>query len=853
MSAGPEGAQGRVAPFLAAILLLIPIPVLAVLAAWPIYETGQLWIVAGVGAALALCGVRIGTRRRWGSLTLALLAALLLAAVLPLGVPGALAGGPREWLRGFGDGVAAIALGWKQLLTLSLPLGSYQTVLVPFLVVVFVSVAVAAALMLRGGRWAPLAGIGVVLPVLFGTVFGSSAVSAPLRAGGLSIAAPRELALWIAAFGAAATWVAWSSGRKRRAALRRGRLADAALDTPSPQPAGADGPGPGAPPAARSLSGRRAVRRNSLVRGTIGALTVVAALGAALVVAPIATQGPRTVPRDVIDPELVVSERVSPLAAYRGWKRDDAFSSELFAVSTASGAADPLPPRLRLAVLPEYDGVDFTAGSGTQAGRFARFPSGGPVPAPTQVSVEIREGYADVWVPIAPPLAAPPQFSGPRASALADSFYLNRETGSAVAVPTARGMREGDGFSVTMDASDDAVLDRTPSTETPRLDADAFPELLRWLQLQQLPNSGDGLTTAVERLRERGYLSHSLTDGDGENLWLRELSAEHGTRFVSSAGGHSAARLEQLFAELSEQQLAAGDGSTAAMLVAGIGDDEQFAAAAALIAQAMGFDSRVVVGVRLGGTDAGVPGVPACSEVCTGEHIAAWVEAAGADGVWAPLDVSPQIAIPPTLLQKGEQLPEFPTQPEDRDASESDPPVGMTDHDSGEVSETEPGRLDALWPVLRVIGLSLLGVLLLAMLLLFVPVTKRLRLRARRGLTTPEARALAAWDELLDAYRDSGRRPVAASRTDLMRELEVADGDWIAWTVDQAVYSHEGISEETAATLWEIVDARIAEQWDDRSVWQRARARFSFASFGSVTWATGRDALRRRGQKEAPE
>ncbi|MFD2773409.1 hypothetical protein ACFSWE_04495, partial [Leucobacter albus] len=227
-------------------LTVAPVPVLAALAAWPIYETPTLWLVTGIAALVAFATVWLGVRLRWGAMTLVALALGFLVLLLPLGVPGALAGGPLGWLRGLGDGIAAVALGWKQLLTLALPVGTYQTVLVPVLTVVFVAVAAATALVLRGGRWAPVAGVAYVLPVLFGTVFGSSAVSAPLRLGGITVAAPRELALWLAAVGAAVAWVAWSSGRARRQALKRGREADAALDAADvagADPAGADAAG----------------------------------------------------------------------------------------------------------------------------------------------------------------------------------------------------------------------------------------------------------------------------------------------------------------------------------------------------------------------------------------------------------------------------------------------------------------------------------------------------------------------------------------------------------------------------------------------------------------------------------
>src|SRR5690606_32628109 len=126
----------------------------------------------------------------------------------------------------------------------------------------------------------------------------------------------------------------------------------------------------------------------------------------------------------------------------------------------------------------------------------------------------------------------------------------------------------------------------------------------------------------LDRLRSRGYLSHSLSDVEGERLWLERLSREYGTQFEPSAGGHSNARIEQLFAQLNTQARLAGEGASTEMLVAGIGDDEQFATAAAMIARALGFDSRVVLGVRLGDGRETPEGVPSCDAQCTGENLA---------------------------------------------------------------------------------------------------------------------------------------------------------------------------------------------------------------------------------------
>lgn len=846
--AAQRRAQHRIpVPLLVGSALLAAAAVaFGVLAAWPIYRTPLLWLVAGVGGTIAFLIVLAGSRWRWGALTVVALLAAFVVLVVPMGVPQALQTGPAGVLRGLGDGLAAVALGWKQLLTLTLPVGTYQTVLVPFLVTIVASVAAATALALRGGLAAAAAAIPFVGPVLFGTVFGSSVVSDPLALGPFTIAAPRELGLWLGAFGVAAVWIAWSSGIERRAALRRGRMASA-TGTDDLTVAGGRRTGTGA------------VRRNAVVRGLIAGTTVIAALAAGLALAPRLDGTTRTVPRDRIDPQIVVRDQVSPLAAYRGWKRDDTLDAPLFGVSAAGNGASgdaALPSRLRLAVLDEYDGVDFFVGEGRDSGRFTRFPSGERPEHAARVTVRIESGYRDIWVPIAPPLGGPPDFAGARATRLSDSFYLNGNSGSAVAVPTANGLREGDGYTATMDAAPDAVVDARPSSEQPLVDLDTVPQLARWLKTQELPADGEGLALAIERLRERGYLSHSLTNGAGEGAWLEELSREAPIRFVSSPGGHSLSRIEQLFQQLNEQEAAAGEQAPEKMLVAGIGDDEQFATAAALIARAMGYESRVVVGVRLDGSGAGeaaagVPGVPACAESCTGANIAAWIEVRGAGGVWAPLDVSPQFEVPPTMLEKGEQLPEFPTQPEERDATESDPPVGMSDQDSGSGNEGDRPGFDALWPVLRGIGLGLGALVLLLLPILFLPIAKRVRDRRRRSEQQPELRTLAAWDRLVDDYADSGTPPPEGSRREQAEAFGIDAGDWIAWTVDRAVYSREGVSPEEAEQLVQVVDAELATRREQRGFWARVRHRYSLRSLGPFAGRAGARSRRQRSQRRS--
>ncbi|WP_336652245.1 MULTISPECIES: transglutaminase domain-containing protein [unclassified Leucobacter] len=777
---------------------------LGVWAAWPIYGTPWLWVVAA-GALILGTGIAwLRERLRWGVVVLAAVTlGVFVLTVVPVAVPEAMPGAHGGGLlRGLLDGLAAVALGWKQLLTLSLPVGSYRTVLVPAYVVFLVTALLVGVLARRGARAAVFAAAPLLAPVAFGTVFGASQLSAPLHVAGFTIVAPREIGLWLAAALVAALWVALVSGEERRAALRLGRAADGAVRG-----------------------------RGGALRPLVGAGIVVLALCAGGVFAPVLDAGARAVPRDRIDPELVVRERPSPLAEYRSSKRDAALDTPLFSVSS-SGA---LPERLRVAVLDAYDGVDFHVGEAA-AGRFTRFPSGTGVADPARVSVRIAEGYSDIWAPTAP-LGGPPVFAGPRADALVDAFYVNRETGGAIAVPGAgassAGLVAGDGYTAEMQTSADPGVDRIGEPGDPRFDVEKAPQLGEWIDRQQLPGDAAGLAELIERLRQRGYLSHSMSDAAGERLWLERLGEQYGTVFESSAGGHSLSRIERLFEQLNTQQSAAGESASSAQLVAGVGDDEQFATAAALIARALGFDARVVVGVRLGEADRGVDGVPACTAECTGEHLAAWVEVRGDRGEWVPFDVTPQLEHPPERLEQGEQLPEFPTTPEERDAQEADPPVGLGDQGENDDAAEPAAAPSPLWPVVRAVALALVALLLIAAPLLFLPLAKRLRARRRRAEQVPELRALGAWAEMLDRARDAGVSvPANAARSEVAAVLGTAPARWAAAEVDRAVFSPTGIDPGTAEQLWAAAEADGEERARGLSAFARLRAAYSLRSYG---------------------
>lgn len=811
--------------------------ILGVLAAWPIYRTWWVLVPALAGLVIGVGVAAIGVKR-WSVFTsLLVLFGAFVLTVVPVAVPQSFERLPLGVLQGLVDGIAAIALGWKQLLTLTLPVGTYQTVLVPAYIIFLLIAFLTTTLAMRAGRFAPLAAFPLTFGVAFGTVFGASAVSSPAQFGPFTVSAPRELALWLAAAALGAVWVWFTAGAERRAALRRGRQLradgdDAALGVAGV--AGVGGVGGVAGEGVDSATVRQGTARR-LTRVALGAGTLLLAFLIALSLLPGFDAAARQVPRDRIDPAIVLQQQPSPLAAYRTSKQDEALDTPLFTV-TSDGA---LPGRLRLAVLDHYNGVDFIVGT-NESGRFTRFPSAPRVADPARVNISIGEGYQNVWVPIAP-LGSVPTFSGPRATELADSFFFNRGAEAAIVVPAdsvGTGLQSDDGVRAIMSTAPAPQLTADPASKS-TFDVEAMPELEAWLEIQDQPATAEGYIELVKRLRERGYLSHSISNSEGQQLWIERLSAQYGTRFESSPGGHSVARVEQLFAELNTQQRLAGENASPETLVAAIGDDEQFATAAALLARALGFDSRVVIGVRLVGEGGAataandVPGVPACERVCTGANLAAWVEVRGADGSWATIDVTPQVEIRPTALEAGEQLPEFATIPEDRDASEVEPPLGFGERSDGTENTAEQAAASWIWPLLRGIGLALAALVLLMLPLLFLPFAKRRREQQRRMAGDPEVRALGAWQTMLDNATDAGVvLPARAGRAEIAQQLGTAPALWAAATADRAVFSANSVTDADAEWMWAAADADFADRQAGLTRWGRIRAKYSLRSYG---------------------
>jgi hypothetical protein len=788
--------------------------VLACALAWPLYETPRLLAVTAYAGLVGVGTAVLARLRRWPAwLHIVVVAGVYVVGVVPLAVPSALAS-PLGVLRGLLDGLTGIVLGWKQLLTLDLPVGQYQAVLVPVYALFVIGSAVAAALALSPARRAAAA-VPVVLGMgVFGIAFGATDPGGPLLLLGIRIDAPREVLLGLLLVAASLVWLTVRARQQRRAALAAARGTVGIVRQ-------------------GSASTGAAVRRR-----LVGAGLLVVALAAGLTAGPaLAGTTTRETLRTSTEPLLVVQQQTTPLGRYRASFEKDAYDRVLFTV----GGADSRIDRLRLATLGEWDGEHFLVSPAT---RVSRVPGGSPAADAQTLTVTIGEGYSGIWLPMPADARTSPIFGGPRAAALTDAFYLDKQTGSGIDTTAGadgvRGVRSGDRYQVQGTGAP-AVPLAAPGTSS-LVDLKAHPELVAWLEAQAQPRTAKGFQELVSRLRDRGYLSHSLAEDDQATAWIAALRSQSAYPFESSFAGHSTARVEALFGQLLEQQNRVGSASSADLLVAGIGDDEQFAAAGALLARAVGYESRVVVGVRMGTGETG--GIPACSGECTGANLAAWIEVrAPGSGEWTTVDVEPQFEKAPTLISLEHQLPKNPTVPEQPQVGTVLPPAAQ--HDDRDATRAvvpeQPEWVALLLRVLTTIGLVVVTVLLLLLPLLVLLVAKRVRRSRRRRAPVPEVAVVGAWAELMDARADGGVPDLPGTRRDVAAAIGSPAAIELASLTDIAVFAEHPPTRDAAERAWELLDVERARLRAERGPVRSLLAAINPASF---VRALGRPHLR---------
>ncbi|WP_344293817.1 transglutaminase-like domain-containing protein [Agromyces neolithicus] len=729
---------------------------------WPIYESPAFFVAAAaailIGSAIAV----VGTRRRWPAwgVVVAVVAAYLVVGV-PVAVPERALFGVLPTPAGLLELVAGAALSWKQLVTIAVPVGSYQSLLVPPFLLGLVCATLTATIALRS-RYPAAAALPPALLFVAGIALGVVHLDIALQAGLIFLVT-------------VVAWLVRVAIARRRAITRVRRVEGAVAD-------------------ARRVLGASVLIAVTLIGATAGS---------------IAMPGPaRNVVRAELQPPFEPQEHDSPLAGFRTAFREGEAERVMLEVTG-------LPPGagIRIAALDTYDGVVYSVGGGDRnalSGRFARVPYQLDQTEATgtreDIAVEVAD-YDEVWVPGIGQLERI-TFAGPDAVVLTDEYFYNDVTATGA---VQHGLEAGDRYEavskVPVPAGDLTELEPGTSVLPPA--PELPPELERLLE-RWAPASGEpGLRLAqlIGGFEREGYVSHGLDDEP------------------YSRSGHSLDRLIEL---ATDQPM--------------LGDGEQYAVAAALMARRIGFPARVVVGY-MAQPETPTDDATGALQLRSADR-QAWIEVQTADGAWVAVDPNPTPReVPdeepdqPTIVSRPQSaLPPLAerTPVDDYDADPDPAPDDGSDDD---------GWLAVLLGVVRIAGFVILGLAVLVSPFLAIIVAKLRRRRLRRRAPTPVERIEGGWDEFADIASDYG---YAISATATRAEQAATVGGLgplvLASVVDRAVFAPNGPGDDDDHRVWHTVDELAQRLGESRSPRDRLRAAVSLSSLGgyAVTRKGGR-------------
>ncbi|WP_166791779.1 transglutaminase-like domain-containing protein [Cryobacterium frigoriphilum] len=756
---------------------------------WPSYQSRAFIVMVAGGFVLGATVAILGARFRWPAWLVILVTILGFGVVgVPLAVPARAVNGVLPTVEGVQELAMAVVLGWKQLVTIALPVGDYQALLVPALILVLVSTVIGLTVALRSahGELAVLAPVGLFI--------------AGIALGPSSVARPVELGLGFLVL--LLSWLLWFRWRRRVGATRLVAAQSART--------------------IESLSDRRlAAARRLVSAAAIIALAIAAGTAASLAVPP---AGARDVVRSHVQQPFNPNDYASPLSGFRSYLQSPTVDDTLLRVTGL-----PTGERLRLATLDSYDGVVFAAGGeagaarsetgSADSGSFTRLPYRLDQSAVDGQEVVLQVevlGYTGVWVPGAGQLEQV-VFGGDTAVARSDSFYYNDVGGSAAVIG---GLTRGDRYesrSVVPESTGDLATALPGSAVLAPI---AVPDgmLAALEEAQQAGDTpGEQLQAMLDDLLTRGYISHGV-----------------GTDEPVSRSGHGADRMTQLFTD-----------------VPMLGDEEQYAVAAAILARSLGFPARVVLGFA---PDAAAD--PEGAVAVTGADVTAWIEVQTALDGWVMIDPNPAFReVPakqpddPSVVSRPQSV--LPPPVVDIEDPRDTPPPDTT-------VEDPPAPIDPLlallFAVLQIVGWSGLALLVLLSPLLVVVAIKTRRRYLRRSRGTAGERIGGGWREFADTVTDfNGVAAVGTTRAELAASVggTPALGGTppvvFAELVDRAVFAPDTPSNADADRVWASVGALRRSLAVEHTRRDRLRALLSLRSLGR--YAGGKKPSRSEGAR----
>ncbi len=423
----------------------------------------------------------------------------------------------------------------------------------------------------------------------------------------------------------------------------------------------------------------------------------------------------------------------------------------------------PAGSRLRIVTLDRYDGREWLPGNETIRGTiddaFLRVDStvDNGVPGPLlRVRVQLARSYVSAWVPTVGALSSL-EFLFADGRDKREELRYDLATHTAV-VP--QGLRGGNDYEFTAVIPPDRLRATTQPWEGQVLEVAGVARVDPLIsKVLASPEPAMRKVFALARhLRVEGRYSDGVKQGETQYRAGQDL-----TRLVE----------DFLLAPRP------------------VGNDEQYAAAMALLANRVGVPARVVVGA-----------VVPRDGVVRGEDVHAWVELRVADGSWRTLATKEFMGKrPPRRDMTPAPVPEVGAgpltapepQPRDPDLVQPEDPA----------PEQAQNRQAQRGPVLRI--LPWLALLSLA---LVVPAAKLVRRWHRRRGGRPSDRVAGAWSDLVDRARDLGVpvRP-GASRPAQARTLGTALV--LAHQVDASVFAEAEPPREEVGRAWKRAAAEL--------------------------------------------
>lgn len=534
-----------------------------------------------------------------------------------------------------------------------------------------------------------------------------------------------------------------------------------------------------------AVRGQRAAGEVAGSTGRLGRTAVAASLLvlAASVSMPVAlwhggNDDRRLVMRDVITPPFDIGQYPSPLASFRRYVEvptnpppENLFQRELFTIRGVEPGT-----RVRFATLDSYDGKVWGASNNAIPGAandtYQRVSDtiDNPVQGtPVDVSVTLDEGYSGVWLPVVGALQSI-AFDDGRLASESDSFRYNLATSTAV-VPA--GVGPGDTYSFTAVIPSDDV----DATSLPGGPVGPAGEAAAFLDAEATEWSGESKSLMA---RVFAAADHLKTEGRYTDGVAPAEQIYH--------AGHSQGRL----AEFVTGRIMAGN-------------DEQYAATMALLANRIGVPARVVLGAVV--PDDGV---------VHGSDVSAWVELEVADGSWRTLPTEAFMGterpakLPPESQQNvgGTNVPPpAPIPPPTTAGEQADVEVKADAARDDDETTTSDDGIPAWVRVALIYGGG--PILAVALFLAGIVLAKVARRRWRRRAPRMSTRVVGAWRELVDHARDLGQ-PVPAggvvTRREQSRHIGSESAPALARVADSHVFGPVPPEPEAASTFWSAVN-----------------------------------------------